>query len=122
MEEALIKRIPPHSQEAERSVIGSMLMSEDAAIAALETLTKEDFYDRQNGILFDAMRTLNESGRPIDLVTLSDELKKQDLPEEFGTADGLVLRLHDMRDVTRTAESVQAWHMAQSFSASCPTG
>ncbi len=85
MEEALIKRIPPHSQEAERSVIGSMLMSEDAAIAALETLTKEDFYDRQNGILFDAMRTLNESGRPIDLVTLSDELKKQDLPEEFGT-------------------------------------
>lgn len=85
MEEALIKRIPPHSTEAERSVIGSMLMSEDAAVAASESLTKEDFYDRMNGILFDTMRSLCEAGKAIDLVTLQDALKKQDLPEEFST-------------------------------------
>ena len=42
MEEALIKKIPPHSTEAEKSVIGSMLMSRDAVIAAAEILNKED--------------------------------------------------------------------------------
>ena len=43
MEEALIKRIPPHSLEAEKSVIGSMLMDREAVLTALEILTKEDF-------------------------------------------------------------------------------
>ena len=85
MDEALMKRIPPHSMEAERSVIGSMLMRADAAVAAIEILTKEDFYDRQNGILFETMRALNESGKAIDLVTLQDALRKQDLPEEMSS-------------------------------------
>ena len=85
MDEALMKRIPPHAMEAERSVIGSMLMRADAAVAAIEILTKEDFYDRQNGILFETMRALNESGKAIDLVTLQDALRKQDLPEEMSS-------------------------------------
>ncbi len=82
MEEALIKRIPPHSPEAEKSVIGSMLMSRDAVIAACEILSKDDFYEQQYGVLFEAMRELNEAGKPVDVVTLQDRLRKEDVPPE----------------------------------------
>ena len=63
MEEALIKRIPPHSLEAEKSVIGSMLMDREAVLTALEILTKEDFYEQQYGIIFEAMKELAEKDR-----------------------------------------------------------
>ena len=49
MEEALIKRIPPHSIEAEQSVIGAMLLDRDAILIASEILTSDDFYQNQNG-------------------------------------------------------------------------
>ena len=55
MEEALIKRILPHSIEAEQSVIGSMLLDRDAILVASEILTSNDFYQNQYGIIFDAM-------------------------------------------------------------------
>ena len=55
MEEALIKRVLPHSLEAEQSVIGSMLMDREAVIAASEIVTGSDFYQQQYGIMFDAM-------------------------------------------------------------------
>ena len=82
MEEALIKRIPPHSLEAEKSVIGSMLMSRDAVITALEILNKDDFYEQQYGVLFEAMKELNEAGKPVDVVTLQDRLREKDVPPE----------------------------------------
>ncbi|MDO4804999.1 MAG: replicative DNA helicase [Lachnospiraceae bacterium] len=82
MEEALIKRIPPHSLEAEKAVIGSMLMSRDAAMAALEVLGKDDFYEQQYGVLFEAMRELNEAGKPIDVVTVQARLREMDVPPE----------------------------------------
>lgn len=53
MDEALIKRILPHSDEAERAVIGSMLMDADAIVTASEIITSDDFYQRQYGILFE---------------------------------------------------------------------
>ena len=55
MEETLIKRIMPHSLEAEQSVIGSMIMDKDAIMAANEILISEDFYHQQYGLLFQAM-------------------------------------------------------------------
>lgn len=54
MEETLIKRVLPHSIEAEQSVIGSMLMDREAVIAASEIITGSDFYQQQYGIMFDA--------------------------------------------------------------------
>ena len=57
MEETLIKRVLPHSIEAEQSVIGSMLMDREAVIAASEIITGSDFYQQQYGIMFDAMRS-----------------------------------------------------------------
>ena len=67
MEEALIKRILPHSIEAEQSVIGSMLMGREAIMAASEILTSDDFYQHQYGVIFDAMVELFNEGKPVDL-------------------------------------------------------
>ena len=83
MEEALIKRILPHSIEAEQSVVGSMLMGREAIMAASEMLTTDDFYQHQYGVIFDAMVGLSNEGKPVDLVTLQDRLKEKDLPPEI---------------------------------------
>ena len=72
MEETLIKRVMPNSLEAEQSVIGSMIMDQDAIVTAMEILLQEDFYHKQYGILFDAMIELYSSGQPVDLVTLQN--------------------------------------------------
>ena len=82
MEETLIKRVLPNSPEAEQSVIGSMMMDSEAIMTASEILTREDFYQRQYGILFDAMVELYNEGKAVDLVTLQDRLKEKDVPPE----------------------------------------
>ena len=83
MEEAIIKRILPHSIEAEQSVIGSMIMDRDAIVVASEILTEEDFYQKQYGILFETMIGLSNEGKPVDLVTLQDKLKEKSVPPEL---------------------------------------
>ncbi|MFW5631612.1 MAG: replicative DNA helicase, partial [Acetivibrio ethanolgignens] len=83
MDEALIKKILPHSDEAERSVIGSMIMDRDAIMTASEILIEEDFYQKQYGVLFGTMTELYNEGRPVDLVTLQDRLKEKELPPEL---------------------------------------
>lgn len=87
MDEGLIKRILPHSIEAERSVIGSMMMDSDAIIAASEIVDKDDFYGKQYGILFETMVELYNDGKPIDLVTLQDRLKEKDVPPELTSVE-----------------------------------
>ena len=87
MEEALVKRVLPHSVEAEQSVIGSMLMDRDAIIAASEIVVADDFYQRQYGIMFDTMVELFNEGKPVDLVTLQDRLKEKDDPPEVCSLD-----------------------------------
>ena len=87
MEEALIKRIPPHSLEAEQSVIGAMLLDRDAILVASEILTSDDFYQNQYGIIFDAMVELCNEGKPVDLVTLQNRLREKDVPPEVSSLD-----------------------------------
>jgi len=87
MEEAIIKRILPHSIEAEQSVIGSMIMDRDAIVTASEMLNDDDFYQKQNGILFNAMIELNNEGKPTDLITLQDKLREKDVPPELCSID-----------------------------------
>ena len=87
MEEALIKRVLPHSLEAEQSVIGSMLMDREAVIAASEIITGSDFYQQQYGIMFDAMVELFNEGKPVDLVTLQDKLREKDVPPEISSLE-----------------------------------
>lgn len=83
MEEALIKRILPHSEEAERSVIGCMMMNRDAVMAASEILSGEDFYMQQFGVVFESMVELYNEGKPVDFVTLPEKLKEKDVPPEI---------------------------------------
>lgn len=70
-------RIPPHSEEAETSVLGSILIDKEAIIAVAEFLRPEHFYREANEEIFKAILALYEERKPIDIVTLTDKLKKQ---------------------------------------------
>lgn len=87
MDELAIKRILPHSVEAEQAVIGSMIMDREAIVVASEIVMGEDFYNRQYGILFETMVELNDKGYPVDLVTLQDKLKEKDVPPEVSSLE-----------------------------------
>lgn len=87
MEEALIKRILPHSIEAEQSVIGSMLMGREAIMVASEILTGDEFYQHQYKVVFEAVVELFNEGRPVDPITLQDRLKEKDVPPEIGSIE-----------------------------------
>lgn len=86
-EETLLKRILPHSMEAEQSVVGSMIMDREAIVAASEIVVGEDFYNKQYGVLFDTMVELNDEGKPVDLVTLQDRLREKDVPSEVSSPE-----------------------------------
>ena len=77
MEEALIKRVMPHSVEAEQSVVGAMLMDKDAITTASEIISGQDFYQTSYGVVFDSMVELFNEGKPVDLVTLQERLKEK---------------------------------------------
>lgn len=85
--EEVIKRIQPHSVDAERSVIGSMLMDKDAILTASEILSGEEFYQQQYGVLFETMVELYNDGIPVDLVTLPEKLKEKSLPPELTSVE-----------------------------------
>ena len=89
MDEALLKRVLPHSIEAEQAVIGSMLLDKDAVAAAVETVNKDDFYSTQYGIMFECMEELFNEGRPIDMVTVQDRLKEKDVPPEVASLEAM---------------------------------
>ena len=69
-----IDRIPPHDDEAEQAVIGSMLTDKQAVMCAEEVLKPEDFYREDNKLIYTAMMNLNARGENIDIVTVKDEL------------------------------------------------
>ncbi len=87
MEEELIKRILPHSDDAERSVIGCMMMNREAIMIASEILTGDEFYRQQMGIVFDSMVELYNEGKPVDFVTLPEKLKEKDVPPEISSME-----------------------------------
>ena len=83
MEEALIKRVPPHSVEAEHSVIGSMFMDREAIMQASEILSPEDFYDKTMGVYFETLCEMFRQGIEVDTVTARERLEQKNLPEEM---------------------------------------
>ena len=87
MEEALIKRVMPHSVEAEQSVVGAMLMDKDAITTASEIISGQDFYQTSYGVVFDSMVELFNEGKPVDLVTLQERLKEKDVPPEISSLE-----------------------------------
>lgn len=82
MDEALIKRVMPHSTEAEQSVIGSMLLDREAIMTVAQMLTREDFYHPMYGLLFEIIIELFNEGKPADILTVQNRLKEKDAPPE----------------------------------------
>jgi replicative DNA helicase len=77
-------RIPPHSLEAEQSVLGAMLLDKEAINTAIETIRPDDFYKEANQEIFEAMLVLNNRNEPVDIITLSEELKRRGTIEAVG--------------------------------------
>lgn len=82
-------RVPPHSQEAEESVIGAMLIDKDAVIAVAEFLSPEDFYDEKLQEVYEACIDLYEERIPIDVLTVAERLKKRKNLKEGGLSSFL---------------------------------
>ncbi len=77
MAEEQLQRVLPYSLEAERAVLGSMIMDADAIIEASEILTKDDFYQKAHGMIFETLVEQYNQGKPTDVVTLQDSLKQK---------------------------------------------
>ena len=77
-------RVPPHDLEAEESLLGAMLLSNDAASVGIERCSGADFYKPAHGHIFGAIRALMERGEAIDAVTVTDELKRSGVLEAVG--------------------------------------
>lgn len=100
-----IARTPPNHPVSERSVLGAMIRSRQAAQIALESLRPDDFYDPANREIFAAMQALSDDARPIDLVTLDEELTRRGRLDAVGGAAYLI----DLRQNVPSAANVQAY-------------
>lgn len=103
MDDALIKKIMPHSTEAEQSVIGSMMMDREAILSASEILTDEDFYEKQLGIFFSVLVELYQAGIEADLITIQEKLRLRQVPEELSSLE----YLSNLVDVVPTSANVK---------------
>ena len=78
------QRVPPHSIEAEQSVLGSMLLDGNAVISAMETIKAQDFYIAANRTIYEAMESLYAENLPVDMVTVVDRLEQRGTLERAG--------------------------------------
>lgn len=102
-DDAVIKRILPHSEAAEQSVIGSMMMDKQAILTASEIITREDFYQQQYGILFEAMVELYNAGKEVDPVTLQNHLREKKVPKEISDME----YVRDLLNVVPTSANIK---------------
>jgi replicative DNA helicase len=79
-----VAKIPPQNLDAEMSLLGAILIEEEVLADVSDKLKSPDFYDKRHEMIFAAMLRLYERHRPVDLLTLSDELKKKDELEMVG--------------------------------------
>ncbi|MGI6278539.1 MAG: replicative DNA helicase [Patescibacteria group bacterium] len=98
-------KVPPHSNEAEESVLGSILIDKDAISIIAPLLKPENFYNENNGRIYEIALKLYENRRPIDLVTLTSELKKTKDFSQIGGASYLA----DLTNRVATAVNVEEY-------------
>lgn len=84
MESSIFERIPPQNQEAEQAVLAAMMLDKDAVYEAIQILKDGDFYKEAHGILFHTIVNLVEKGEPVDLITITERLRKDDNLEKVG--------------------------------------
>lgn len=103
MEEAFQNRIPPHSAEAEQSVLGSIFLDPESVVTVLEYLVAVDFYKKSHQLIFDVIVQLYNRNEPIDVVTVTNELQSKDQLENIG---GLAY-LAEIATIVPTAANVE---------------
>ncbi|MDB5160035.1 MAG: Replicative helicase [Candidatus Saccharibacteria bacterium] len=77
-------KIPPQNLDAEMSLLGAVLIDEETLADITEHVKAHDFYDKRHGLIYDAMMRLYEKRKPVDLLTLTEELKKKNDIETIG--------------------------------------
>ena len=77
-------KVPPHSIEAEQSVLGGLMLDNEAWLQVAERITQGDFYRRDHNEIFRAIESLANDGKPYDVVTLAEWLGKNDLLAAVG--------------------------------------
>lgn len=97
-------KIPPQNEEAEQSVLGSILIDKDAINIASGIISPKDFYNDVNGLIFDAMLALCDERKPIDLLTLKAELKKRKLLSKIESS-----YLNDLVNLVPTAANIEEY-------------
>jgi len=95
-------KVPPHNEEAEQSVLGAILLSKEAVSIASGIISPSDFYNDINKIIFESMLILYEDRKPIDILTLTSSLKKQDMYKKVGSA-----YLTELVNIVPTAANVE---------------
>src|SRR6185503_12060088 len=109
------RRVLPHNLDAEASVLGGILLRNDV-LSQLDTLEVDDFYDPRHKAVFAAMRNLEATAKPIDLVTLEAELQKIGKLDAIGGVaflGELALRVPTPENVSHYAEIVSDKHAAR---------
>lgn len=96
-------KVPPHSTEAEESVLGAMLLDKDAIIAVAEFLLPQDFYDDRHKEIYECILELYEERVPIDVLTVSERLKKRKALKRIGGS----AYLSDLANKVPTAAHVE---------------
>lgn len=89
LDENVIKKIKPHSEDAERCVLGSMLMDAEAIAVAVGQLIPEDFYYKRNQMLFTAMSKLFAENRPVDVITVKERCEELGYPEDVADLENI---------------------------------
>src|SRR5580704_6844427 len=102
-------KILPHNDTAEQSVLGAILIDKNAIVVVSEILKPQDFYSDLNGIIYGDMLVLYEERKPIDLLTLTEKLKKNKLLKNFDTSylTDLVEQVPTAANVTTYAQMVK---------------
>ena len=95
-------RVPPHNLEAEESVLGAVMLSSDAANAVMDKLAPEDFYVPAHQAIFESIGQLYNGNQPIDVVTVSDSLRRSDELDRIGG----VIYLTELMERVPTASNV----------------
>lgn len=96
-------RVPPHSIDAEKSVLGSIFLEPDAIVGVLEFVRADDFYRLSHQVIFQAMMTLHERGEAVDVITVSNELIENGQIENAGGQAYLA----DLVEIVPTAANVE---------------
>ncbi len=99
---AFLERVPPQNVEAERSVLGGILLENQAIVNVLEILQEEDFYRDAHRKIYRAMTDLNERHEPVDLITLTEEIKRRGWLKDIGGA----VYLASLADEVPTAANI----------------